>query len=200
MLSPKQIMYISYAFFIASFCCLIIEGFYYNSWFVGIVNSLTGFNIVQISSAGMWAFPKVAWGFITHGIPLLISWDFSFFSGGWIFWRFLFIMTLSVGVVWGFIQTFLPVAQGILSRFTGGASNRPLSCFKRANFWLYRRYSVRLKVWSVASAISAASCWHFLLTGQIPQPGTPSSSQHLVQARASSRTSGSSVSGSTPSL
>ena len=57
---------------------------------------------------------------MTHGIPMLLTWDFSYFQGGWIFFRLALIMTLSVGLVWGFIQTFLPVAQGILSKFTGG--------------------------------------------------------------------------------
>lgn len=118
-MSPKQIMFISYSFFIAAFCCLIIEGFYYNDWFLGIVNSLTGYNIIQVSGAGLWTIPKLAWGFLVHGVPMLLSWDFSYFHGGWIFFRIALIMTLSVGLVWGLIQTFLPVAQGILSRFTG---------------------------------------------------------------------------------
>jgi len=119
-MNPKQLMFVTYGFFIGAFCCLIIEGFYFNNWLLGIVNSLTGFNIIQISGAGIWTIPKLAWGFVTHGLPMLLFWDFSFFQGGWIFFRILLIMTLSVGLIWGVIQTFLPVAQGILSRFIGG--------------------------------------------------------------------------------
>ena len=62
MLSTKQIMFISYSFFIAAFCCLIIEGFYYNDWFLGIVNSLTGYNIITVSGAGLWTIAKLAGG------------------------------------------------------------------------------------------------------------------------------------------
>lgn len=113
-------MNITFAFFICAFICLIIEGLYFNDWFMGIVNTLTGYNIIEVSGAGVWAIPKLAWGFLVHGIPKLLFWDFSFFYGGWIFFRILLIMTLSVGLVWGIIQTFLPVAQGILSRFIGG--------------------------------------------------------------------------------
>ena len=116
MLSTKQIMFISFAFFISAFCCLIIEGSYYNDWFLGIVNSLTGYTIVQINSAGIWEIPKAFGGFLIHGIPTLMSWDFSYFEGGWIFFRFLLIMTLSVGLAWGVIQTLAPLAQGILNR------------------------------------------------------------------------------------
>jgi hypothetical protein len=119
-MSPKLIMFVSFVFFVGTLCCLIIEGSYFGAGELNIVNSLTGFNIIQVSGAGIWSIPKLAWGFMTVGLPKLISWDYNFFQGGYFIVRLFLIMTLSVGIVWGVIQTFLGVAQGILSRFTGG--------------------------------------------------------------------------------
>jgi hypothetical protein len=110
-------MFVAFVFFIGTLCCLVIEGSYIGTGELDLANSLTGYNIIQVSGAGIWSIPKLAWGFMTHGLPKLIFWDFNFFQGGYFIVRLFLIMTLSVGVVWGVIQTFLPVAQGILSRF-----------------------------------------------------------------------------------
>jgi hypothetical protein len=119
-MNPKLIMFVSFVFFVGTLCCLIIEGNYFGSGELSIVNALTGFNIIQVSGAGVWSIPKLAWGFLTVGIPKIIFWDYNFFQGGYFIIRLFLIMTLSVGVVWGLIQTFLSVAQGVLSRFMGG--------------------------------------------------------------------------------
>ena len=116
-MSPKLIMFVAFVFFIGTMCCLVIEGSYIGTGELDLANSLTGYNIIQVSGAGIWSIPKLAWGFMTQGLPKLIFWDFNFFQGGYFIVRLFLIMTLSVGVVWGVIQTFLPVAQGILSRF-----------------------------------------------------------------------------------
>lgn len=118
-MSPKMLMFVSFVFFIGSLCCLIIEGGYFGETELGLANALTGYNITQVSGAGIWSIPKLAWGFMTHGLPKMIFWDYNFFQGGYFIIRLFLIMTLSVGVVWGVTQTFLGVAQGILSRFIG---------------------------------------------------------------------------------
>jgi hypothetical protein len=116
-MNPKLIMFVTFVFFIGTLSCLIIEGIYFGTGELDVVNSLTGYNIVQVSGAGIWSIPKLAWGFVTNGLPKLLFWDFNFFQGGYFIVRLLLIMTLSVGIVWGVIQTFLGIAQGILSRF-----------------------------------------------------------------------------------
>jgi hypothetical protein len=113
-------MTVTFVFFIGTLCCLVIEGTYFGAQELSIVNALTGYNIAQVSGAGIWAIPKLAWGFMTTGLPKIMFWDYNFFQGGYWIFRLFLIMTLSVGIVWGVIQTFLPVAQGILSRFMGG--------------------------------------------------------------------------------
>jgi hypothetical protein len=119
-MNPKLIMFVSFVFLIGTIACLVIEGGWFGESELSIANSLTGYNTIQVSGAGVWSIPKLAWGFMIHGLPKLLLWDYNFFQGGYFFVRIILIMTLSVGLVWGVIQTFLPVAQGILSRFMGG--------------------------------------------------------------------------------
>jgi len=119
MLSTKQLMFVSFVWLIGTLCCLILEGIYFGTRELDIVNALTGFNILQVSGAGSWFIPKLAWGFMIHGLPKLIFWDYSYFQGGYFIIRLFFIMTLSVGVVYGITMVFVPVVQGIISQFTG---------------------------------------------------------------------------------
>jgi len=116
-MSPKLLMFVVFVFFIGSLCCLFIEGDYIGTDELGLANALTGYDVIEVSGAGIWQIPKLIWGFMTHGLPKLLLWDYNFFQGGYFIIRLFYIMTLSVGLVWGVIQTFIGVAQGILARF-----------------------------------------------------------------------------------
>lgn len=116
-MSTKQIMFISFVFFIGTLCCLIGDGIYLGQDQLDIANALTGYNITQVQTAGLWSIPKLGWGFVTHGLPKMVFWDYSFFTGGWFIIRMLLIVTLSAGVIWGVTITFLGAAQGVLSKF-----------------------------------------------------------------------------------
>lgn len=119
MLSTKQLMFVSFVFFVGNFICLIFEGIYWGTTEVNIISDLTGYNTIQVAGAGVWGIPKLGLGFMMNGLPKLIMWDYSFLQGGYFIARILLIVTLSVGVVWGVTVTFLGVAQGILGRFIG---------------------------------------------------------------------------------
>lgn len=112
-------MFATFVFFVGSLLCLFIEGGYLGSDQMSLANALTGYNIVEISGAGTWSFAKIAGGFLTTGLPKLIMWDYNFFQGGYFIVRLFMIMTISVMVVWGVIQVFLTVAQGIIGWIRG---------------------------------------------------------------------------------
>ena len=118
-MSPKLIMFVTFVFLIGSLCCLFMEGGYIGTDEVSLVNSLTGYEIVEVSGGGTWSFAKVATGFLLHGIPKLILWDYNFFQGGYFIFRLFLIMTLSVMVVWMIIQIMITVAQGIIGWIRG---------------------------------------------------------------------------------
>jgi hypothetical protein len=82
-----------------------------------IMNELTGISISKVGSFG--GIISMAFGFFTHGLPKLMSWDYAFFTGSFSIIRWCMI-PLSVVVVWGLIQLFLPMLQGLITRFRGG--------------------------------------------------------------------------------
>jgi hypothetical protein len=117
-MSPKILMFVSFVFFIGSLCCLFIEGAYFGPSDIDLVNSLTEYNVIEVSGGGTWSFAQIGSALIS-AIPKMIMWDYNFFTGGYIIFRLFFIMTLSVGVVWGIIQIFVTVAQGIIGWIRG---------------------------------------------------------------------------------
>lgn len=88
-----------------------------SSQHLDIMNELTGISISQLG--GLTAIPVMAIGFFTHGLPKLMSWDYPFFTGSFSIIRWC-MMPLSIAVVWGLIQLFLPMFQGLITRFRGG--------------------------------------------------------------------------------
>jgi hypothetical protein len=118
-MNPKLMMFATFVFLVGSLCCLFIEGSYIGSGELSLANSLTGYNVIEVSSGGAWSFAKIATGFLTHGIPKLIMWDYNFFQGGYFIIRLFLIMTLSVMVVWGIIQVMITAAQSIIGWIRG---------------------------------------------------------------------------------
>ena len=104
----------SLAFILGTIISLIIEGVYIGQEQIDVLNELCGYSV--LSTGGLMAIPKLAVGFITHGLPKMLLWDYAFFEGPYAMLRFFFI-PLSIAVVWGLIQTFISLAQGLLSKF-----------------------------------------------------------------------------------
>jgi hypothetical protein len=113
-MSPRWIAGLSFVFILATAISLIIEGEYMGSDELNVINELTGFQAME--AGGILSIPLMAVGFITHGLPKVLMWDYAFFSGGLEIIRWV-LMPLSITVVWGLIQTFISVAQGLLARF-----------------------------------------------------------------------------------
>lgn len=113
-MSPRWISGMSFIFIVGSMLSLLLEGAYIGDTEISVLNALTGYSVIE--AGGLLAIPKLAGGFFTVGLPKLLLWDYAFFSGGFAWVRLLF-MPLSIAVVWGIIQVFIAVAQGLLSRF-----------------------------------------------------------------------------------
>jgi len=94
---------------------LLIEGAFMRTEDINIINQLTGYSALE--AGGIMAIPKLGWGFMTHGLPKILLWDYAFLEGaGFEILRWI-LMPLSIAVVWGIVQTFIGIAQGLLGRF-----------------------------------------------------------------------------------
>jgi len=80
---------------------------------IDVVNSLVGYSVVDIEGVGI---ASIATGFFIHGLPKLILWDYSFFTGGWVIIRIILICTLSLGLIWGVVSMLFTVLSTFVSK------------------------------------------------------------------------------------
>ncbi len=112
MTSVKFIMFIMFAFVGITLMSRMLEGAYFSSTDIAIMNQLTVFRDVQV--LGLFSIPTLNLEFFTQGLPHLLMWDYPFFEGTWALARYFFYV-LSVGVIWGILIIFV----GVLSQRFG---------------------------------------------------------------------------------
>lgn len=114
---PKLVIFFTFCYVAATLLCLFIEGSYLGEEELSVMNALTGMSVLEVAGSGTWAIPKLIAGFFTVGVPRLLLWDYSFLSGpeGGLF-KWMVLLPLSVGFVWGLAQVFLSAIQGLFVR------------------------------------------------------------------------------------
>ena len=97
---PQWITFLAFVVFASNILCAIIDGVWLANTDMNLMNYLTGY-----SSWFQGIIPIVApaVGFLTHGLPKLILWDFSFLSGGLGILKWI-LMSISVGTIFGIVQ------------------------------------------------------------------------------------------------
>lgn len=114
---PKLVIFFAFSYVTATLLCLFIEGTYLGESELDVMNALTGMSLLEVSGSGAWTIPRLIGGFFTTGIPRLLLWDYSFLEspeGGLFKW--IVLLPLTVGFVWGLAQVFLPAIQGLFVR------------------------------------------------------------------------------------
>lgn len=117
MMSPKFVIFFAFSYVSSTLVCLFIEGGYFGAEELSVMNALTGISLLEVSGSGFWMIPKLISDFFTVGVPRLLLWDYSFLDtpeGGLFKW--LVLLPLSVGFVWGLAVVFLSAIQGIFVR------------------------------------------------------------------------------------
>lgn len=115
-MKAQIIMFCYFAFMVGTILNLAIEGSWIGGQEVSMINQLTGYTNVEIQSAGVWAIPKQVAGFFSHGIPKLIAWDYSYLDSGFpALFKWTVLYAISAGVVFGVVQLFVPVIQGLVT-------------------------------------------------------------------------------------
>ncbi len=113
---PKLVIFFTFSFATATLLCLFIEGSYLGAEEMSIMNALTGMSLLEVSGSGAWMVPKLIASFFTVGVPRLLLWDYSFLAspeGGLFKW--VVLLPLTVGFVWGLAQVFIPAIQGLFT-------------------------------------------------------------------------------------
>jgi len=107
------IMYLAFSLIVCNLTCLIIDGAWLGAEDLTLMQNLTGFG--SIKAAGMFGVFTMFVGFLTHGLPRLIMWDYSFLSGGLQIIRWI-LFTFSIGAMWAIAQEFRGTITSIFGR------------------------------------------------------------------------------------
>jgi len=97
---PQWITFLAFVVFTSNILCAIIDGVWVVNADMNLLNYLTGYNSWM---SGIIPVVAPAIGFLTHGLPKLIFWDFSFLEGGLSILRWI-LMAISVGTIFGIVQ------------------------------------------------------------------------------------------------
>lgn len=102
-MSSKMIMGFVFVFLVGHTICVMMEGSVMGADELNIIAGLTGIETLDITDP--WWQTVLTWGQAFIGmIWRLMSWNYSFFTGYWEWFRFLVLVPISCGLAWGIVS------------------------------------------------------------------------------------------------
>ena len=114
-MSPRWIAFITFSYFCSVLICMVLEGTYFSSSETSLWNDLAK-PIVTIKVGGLIPIPSFNLDWI-RGIYRSMTFQYSFYSGGFEIVRWLWIIIFVPAMVWGMAQVFAPVFANMLRLF-----------------------------------------------------------------------------------
>lgn len=115
-MSPKWLAFIMFVWAVGALLSLTLEQATLGGQ-ASLTQALTGYSVAELQGPGVLGIMKAGVGFLTTGLPKVVSWNYAFFSGDWQVVRWILIMTLSVPTLTLAAISFIAAAQGIFSRW-----------------------------------------------------------------------------------
>lgn len=112
-MSSKFIMICFAIFFIGTLLSCICSGVWLTSSEVDIVNALASFNTMSVQAGGVWNAPKTLGTYWDATITVL-SWNYPYLTSSWALFIKIPLWLISIGTVWGLIQVFATIIQGLV--------------------------------------------------------------------------------------
>jgi len=116
MMGPKLMMFFIFCFVVLTPISLMLEGDWLGSTEQTLQEQLTGMHVEQMS----WFSLPVVGGLFWHGIPKLLTWDYSFWIGGLQMVRWILALVFSGGFIWAIIQLIYPLLANLFGSLLGG--------------------------------------------------------------------------------
>jgi len=113
-MSVKMMMAIFAIFILGQVLSCLCMGIWPGDKQIDIWNTLASFNTMSVQSGGVWNAPKTLGTYWDAAITMLV-WDYPFLDYTWAIIIKIPLWIVSVGTVWGFIQLFVSIIQGLVS-------------------------------------------------------------------------------------
>jgi hypothetical protein len=112
-MSPKYIMAAFAIFIIGTLLSCLCSGVWIGEDQTDIVNALASFNTMEVQAGGGWNAPKTLSTYWDAMITML-SWNYPYLDSSWALFLKIPLWVVSIGVVWGIIQLFVQIIQGLV--------------------------------------------------------------------------------------
>jgi hypothetical protein len=116
-MSVKMMMAIFAIFILGQVLSCLCMGIWPGDKQIDIWNTLASFNTMSVQSGGVWNAPKTL-GTYWDGVITMLTWNYPFLDYEvyeWVLLAKIPLWVISIGVVWGIIQLFVSIIQGLVS-------------------------------------------------------------------------------------
>ena len=110
---PQLLMGAVAIFIVGTLLACIASGRWLLNGEIDIVNALASFNTMSVEAGGVWNAPKTLSTY-WDAIITALSWNYPFLDYAWAFPVKIILWVISLGVVFGLIQLFVTIIQGLV--------------------------------------------------------------------------------------
>ncbi len=116
---PQMLMAAVAIFLIGTVLSCLVSGV----WMIGsgaeegevdVIKALASFNVMSVQAGGVWNAPKTL-GTYWNAFVTAFSWNYPYLESAWAFPIKFILWLVSIGVLWGVIQVFAAIIQGLVS-------------------------------------------------------------------------------------
>jgi hypothetical protein len=109
--SHQFLSFYTTVWFLSVIICLIIEGSALGAYQNSVINDLSLFTTLRIGGLVTIPAPNI---FFFRGLMRILLWDYSFYTGGYVYLKYFWMVMLSPSVVWQIGNLFAPVFANFL--------------------------------------------------------------------------------------
>ena len=116
LMTTKFINFLAMSWFLSILISVVIEGSSFGAEETSIIRDLSFLG--EGIKVGSLSIPTFNLNFF-HGILRLLTWDYSFYYGGYSIIRYFWMVTLSTGAAWGIGSTLAQIFSNFFKLFGG---------------------------------------------------------------------------------
>lgn len=113
-MTTKFMNFLTMSWFVSVLICLTLEGSNFGSSEVSVIKDLS--LLTSLKVGGLVPIPAFNLYFF-RGVFRVLTFDYSFYTGGWEILRYMWMAILSPGAVWGIGSVFAPVFANLIRVF-----------------------------------------------------------------------------------
>lgn len=110
-MSVRWVMGLIFLWFMNTLVLQMLDGAYISAAEGEILNQMSGFKTLE--SGDVLAIPLLSGDFFS-GISQVLRWDYDILHDGFAILRWI-MYAVSIGIIWGILQTYVPAMMGALS-------------------------------------------------------------------------------------